>query len=192
MPKQAVPVIGSPSSAPLRFNVLAPDSCNNGTRPEPQNSPRCRQRTLITPHTSDAIQAADVRKHLMKVTRCSRPEFVITHWDITMCYLWFYIGLQVKLVSDKQLKEINDISNSAASPDVSLLHGEPFIQNGHSRFSISLYAEASTWSIHPRHQHFSSRLPCRGGWRRTGPALQCDGERKPKRGRAPPHCIRWI
>lgn len=69
----------------------------------------------------------------MKVTRCSRPEFVITHWDITMCYLWFYIGLQVKLVSDKQLKEINDISNSAASPDVSLLHGEPFIQNGHSK-----------------------------------------------------------
>lgn len=77
----------------------------------------------------------------MKVTRCSRPEFVITHWDITMCYLWFYIGLQVKLVSETQLKEINDISNSAASPDVCLLHGEPFIQNGHGRFSISLYAE---------------------------------------------------
>lgn len=77
----------------------------------------------------------------MKVARCSRPEFVITHWDITMCYLWFYIGLQVKLVSETQLKEINDISNSAASPDVCLLHGEPFIQNGHSRFSISLYAE---------------------------------------------------
>lgn len=120
----------------------------------------------------------------MKVTRCSRPEFVITHWDITMCYLWFYIGLQVKLVSETQLKEINDISNSAASPDVCLLHGEPFIQNGHSRFSISLYAEGIVYM--GNHAINISHPGCHAEEDGGVP-----GE-KTQRGRAPPHCIRWI